>query len=110
MKFYALNYDWNKKKLYQFNIFDNIYFNEEIKKAIQDYNDNYNYNVFKETIRRKLQYCFWCKREYELFIGDAFDENLDNYEKVDVYSQVLPNLDILCNYILDNRNIIVEKK
>ena len=48
---------------------------------------------------------FWSKREYELSIGDAFDTNLNNYEKIDVYTQILPNFDILIDYILKENNL-----
>ena len=111
LEFYVLNYDFNKKELYNMNIFNNCKFIEGIKEAVNKYTSlsAYNYNSFKEDIQKELQYAFWCKREYELFIGDAFETNLDNYEKVDVYSQVLPNLDLLCNYILDNMKYLVEE-
>lgn len=103
LEYYVLNYDWNRKKLYNFNIFDSIRFSEFLEKDFEDYKENgRNYETFKEEVRKDLMSAFWSKREYELFIGDAFDTNIDNYEKVDVYSQVLPNLDILVKYIIDN--------
>ena len=103
LEWYALNYDFNKKKLYNLNIFNNIRFSESVKRDIYEYQmNNFTYDEFKESIRIGLMSAFWSKREYELFIGDAFDTNIDNYEKIDVYSQVLPNLDILVDYILSN--------
>lgn len=103
MEWYVLCYDFNRKKLTSFNIFNNICFNEGIEYIINNYRfsvENF-FEDFKEAIRIKLMSAFWCRREYELSIGDAFDEDLDNYKKVDVYSQVLPNLDRLCEYILN---------
>ena len=104
MKWFVKNWDFNGKKLENFNIFCNWKFIDGVQHTLDKYFDisPYNFEDFKEDIRRELQYCFWSKREYELFIGDAFEEDINTYEKVDVYSQVLPNLDILCNYILDN--------
>jgi hypothetical protein len=49
------------------------------------------------------KYCFWSKREYEISVGDAFDENLDNYEKIDVYRQVAMNISIITDYVIKNR-------
>ena len=50
-------------------------------------------------------YSFWSKREYEISVGDAFETNLNNYEKIDVYSQVKPNIIQLAQYILKNTDI-----
>lgn len=106
MEFYALNYDFNKKCLYNMNIFNNITFKESIDDAIKDYyTDGLSFEDFKQIVQNCLRYAFWSKREYELFIGDAFDKDLSNYEKIDVYSQVLPNLNILTNYILNNYKV-----
>lgn len=106
LEFYVLNYDWNKKKLYNFNIFNSSKFNDYVKSDFENYKMNgRNYEDFKEEVRKDLMSAFWSKREYELSIGDAFDTNLDNYEKIDAYSLIVPNLDILVKYIIDNWDI-----
>ena len=100
MEYYVLNYDFNKKELYYFNIFNNIRFLETVEYALDNYIDK---KDFKEKIDTGLKSVFWSRREYELFIGDAFEENLDMYKKIDAYSQIKPNLDILVDYILNNQ-------
>ena len=103
MEWYVLNYNLNKRKLEYYNIFNNVRFSEgieDILNTLRLYPDRW-YEDFKEAVKIKLMSAFWCRREYELSIGDAFDDDLDNYEKIDIYSQVLPNLDHLCNYILN---------
>ena len=117
LKWFVKNWDFNKKELEDFNIFRNWKFIEGVQEAVDKYftypetldEDIYDYDAFKEDIRKELQYCFWSKREYEVFIGDAFETDLSKYEKVDIYSQVLPNLDILCNYILDTIDGVFEE-
>ena len=101
LEWYVLMYDFNADKLEHYNIFNNTNMWYRIPELIKDF---VTYEDFKEELRSLLVYCFWSKREYELFIGDAFEDDLEKYEKVDIYSQVLPNLDILANYIIDKWN------
>lgn len=101
LEWYVINYDFNARKLENFNIFRNIKF----VRGVEELLDNYiNFEDFTNKLERELKYCFWCKREYEVFIGDAFEEDLQKYEKVDIYSQVKPNVKILAKYIIDNYN------
>ncbi len=90
MKWYALFYDVNKKKVTNLNIFDNINFSqgidemrERIWNSIAD---------FIEQLDSELKYSFWSKAEYELEV---------NGEKIDIYSQVKPNEYQLARYILN---------
>lgn len=101
MKWYVLNYDWNRKKVCSFNIFDSCRFSQSVNKLL----DNFvTMDKFIEDLTKEVKYCFWSKREYEISAGDAFDTNLDNYEKIDVSQQVLPNIDALAKYIIDKHN------
>ena len=101
LKWYVLNYNFNEKKVENFNIFRSIRFTE----SVQDLLDNYiTFEDFVEKLDRKLKYSFWSKREYEISVGDAFETDLDKYEKIDIYSQVKPNVKILAKYIIDNYN------
>ena len=59
---------------------------------------------FIEELGNEVRYCFWSKREYEISVGDAFDTNFDNYEKIDVFDQVMPNIKALAKYIVDKHN------
>lgn len=36
-EYYVLNYDWNKKKVFHYNIFNNSYIQEWTEKAIKKY-------------------------------------------------------------------------
>ena len=106
LKWYVLNYDFNKKKVIYFNIFTNSRFLDCLEENLEEFKNNNDYEKFKENLRTDLMYCFWSKREYEISVSDAFETNLDMYEKIDVYSQVLPNLDNLAMYLV--QKIFVE--
>lgn len=99
MKWYVLNYDFNAKRIENFNIFQSIRFSEGIDKlrnkiwnSVED---------FKEAVRKEAMYSFWSKAEYEIMIGDLFETDCNKLEKWDVYDQILPNLEQLCRYILN---------
>ena len=79
------------------NIFNNSFI-EDVYKALENY---ISYDLFKEEIKKSLMYHFWCKAEYEVMISDLSEKAS---EKIDVYYQLLPNLDKLCDYIIDTYN------
>ena len=101
MEWYVLNYDWNAEKICSFNIFNNRGFSQYVDKLLDTF---ITMDKFVEDLKHELQYYFWSKREYEISVGDAFDTNFDNYEKIDVYQQVLPNIKALAKYIIDKHN------
>ena len=98
MQWYVLNYDFNQKKVNYFDIFNSSRFNDCIKEMRET-----QWNSVEDFIERLdsvLRYCFWSKREYEISVGDAFETDCKKLEKIDVYSQVKPNINMLAKYIL----------
>ena len=100
-EFYVLNYDFNGKKVENFNIFRNSRLIDGIDKLL----DNFvSFDSFCEELDSLLRYCFWSKREYEISVADAFEEDLSKYEKIDVYRQVAPNVKIIAKIAIDYKN------
>lgn len=102
MEWYVLNYDVNRRKIYNFNIFNHWKFCEEVDRLLAEFNTDRDFNKFCSGLDSELKYYFRYRREYEISVGDAFEENLDRYEKYDVYSQLYPNLTALAYYIIHN--------
>lgn len=100
-EFYVLNYDFNGKKIEAFNIFCNVKLLDGIDRLLEEY---ISFDDFCEKLDSLLRYCFWSKREYEISVADAFEEDLSKYEKIDVYRQVAPNLKLIANLIIDYHN------
>lgn len=97
-------YDFNGKKISTYNIFSHCKFLEDVKK---DAKENYgkqlpDYEKFKESVRRELQYYFWCKCEYEVIISAWPPNEKIPEQKIDAYSQVMMNFDIFYNYLYNN--------
>ena len=100
LQWYALRHDFNEDKVEAFNIFNSINFNYWCEKAIKDYKD---YKQFKEDLRGALFYAFGSKVEYEIICAGVVAKHGNEF-KIDIYEQVLPNLDILAKYILTEVN------
>lgn len=105
MNWYVLNYDFNKKQVVDFNIFNNWRFAEAVEEAVDIY---YKQNLTIEDLIEKIdsvaKWQFWSRREYEISVGDLFEQDLDKYEKIDVYRQIAKNIENLTIYVLNKYN------
>lgn len=102
LKFYVLNYDFNTKKVVQFNIFDNIHVYESTLNLIDQYNKGkYSFEEFVEELIKIVQWQEWSRREYEISVGDAFETDINKFEKVDCFQQFKPNAEMFAHYLLD---------
>ena len=121
-EFYVLNYDFNKKKVVNYNIFNNINVQEWTEKAVRKYlrapkkfkhtvqYENkflgreeialYGFDALVEEIDRTIAWGERGRREYEVSVGDAFETDINNYEKWDTYSQAKPNMAIITHEVI----------
>ena len=95
-QWYVLMWDVNLRETVMFNIFNNWKFCQDVKKLLDT---ELQYNTFVEKLRREISYYFWSKSEYEIYVGDS--EPPRYIQKVDVYNQLLPNLNNLAEYIIN---------
>jgi len=100
-EFYVLNYDFNDKRVVNYNIFNNSRLSEGVDHLLEEY---ITFNDFCEKLDSLLRYCFWSKREYEISVSDAFEQDLNKYEKIDVYRQVAPNVENIAKIAIDYKN------
>lgn len=98
MKWYVLIEDFNKREIVPYNIFNSSKFSDGIAKLLSEGINGY--DKFVEDLKNLCRYCFWCKAEYEVMIGGLFVENINELKKVDVYTQLEPNIELLADYIL----------
>lgn len=99
MEWNVLMYDFNKKKIVNFNIFNSVRFSDYVNEMRNEIWDSV--DKFVEKLDSNLKYCFWCKAEYEIMVGDLFETDCNKLEKIDIYSQVKPNIMQLARYILN---------
>ena len=121
-EYYVLNYDFNKKKGVNYNIFNNIRVQEWTEKEVRKYLRApkkykhivqygnkflgreeiaiYGFDALVEEIDRTIAWQERGRREYEVSVGDAFETDINNYEKWDTYSQAKPNMVIIAHEVI----------
>ena len=121
-EYYVLNYDTNKKKVINYNIFNNINVQECTEKEVRKYLRApkkykhivqygnkflgreeiaiYGFDALVEEIDRTIAWQERGRREYEVSVGDAFETDINNYEKWDTYSQAKPNMVIIAHEVI----------
>lgn len=122
-------HDINKNRITTFNIFNHWKFAEDVQKSLKKFKDK---NEFAEELRRYLFYYFGSKCEYEVIITSfptyitmneldrlnherwthkdrygtdyvRLGVNLDTEIKIDIYTQVMNNFDIFCDYVWNSK-------
>lgn len=117
-EFYVLNYDFNKQKVIMFNIFDNTDVYDLTLKEVKKYCHSpkkytyyrfmydgsekhvYGFEGFCENLSSIIRYQEWSRREYEISVGNAFETDIDKYEKWDCYQQADPNIEIIAREVI----------
>ena len=121
-EFYVLNYDFNKKKVVNYNVFNNIRVQEWTENAVRKYlrapkkfkhivqYENkflgkeeialYGFDALVREIDGIIKWGEWSKREYEIGVCDAFETDINKLEKWDTYSQAHPNAEIIAYTVI----------
>lgn len=95
-EFNVLYFDFNAKELKPYNIITKSLL-EEFEKKTKTLTST---EEKKKILDDYFLYRYWSKREYELFIGDAFEEDISKYKKVDIYTQIQMNFDVIYNLVV----------
>ena len=99
-KFNVLYFDFNAKELKPYNIITEDLI-KEFKKKIKSLTST---TDKKKVLDDYFLYYYWSRREYELFIGDAFEEDISKYKKVDIYTQIQMNFDVIYELVVKATN------
>lgn len=113
LEWYAFRYDSNEHKIKFINVLSGME-EEIIKKVKKGAKDKWkpvtDYNSFKDYIKGDLMYYYWSKAEHETVIGGLFNFSEEDLEKHDIWWQLEPNLDRICEYIIDKLKINIGDK
>lgn len=114
-EYYVLNYNHNKKQVEPYNIFNNIYVQEETEKAVRKYLRNPKKFIYKSFDGKEIIYGFdalvreidgiiaWQEKfrcEYEISVGDLFETDCNKLEKWDCYSQAHMNVEMIVREVI----------
>ena len=125
-EFYVLNYDTNRKKVINYNIFNNILVQEWTEKAVKKYLRSpknfkyepfnksektlYGFEAFVKELDRTIAWQERSRRQYEISVADAFESNIDKLEKWDCYMQAKPNMLIIAHEVIRQYKEQIKRK
>lgn len=93
LEWYVLRWDFNSKKVVNYNILQwrkEDIANEVRRKSI------YNKSILREYLKTTFMYDYWSKTKCEFYISDLHG---DDYEKIDIWRQIEPNLNLIVEYV-----------
>ena len=100
--YYALNYNFNERKIEFFNVFNNILVYEHTVKAVNDYwKGKYTLEEFINELDHIIMWQEWSRCEYEIAVGDLFEKDMDKFEKIDCYQQAHANIDLIAQQVIN---------
>lgn len=94
LEWYVLDWDENNKIVKPINILKGLA--EELAKEVKS-GRVHNKSILREYLKTTLMYDYWSKAECEFFISGL--SSGDDCEKVDLWKQIEPNLDIITEYV-----------
>lgn len=93
LKWYVLQWGSNEHKVKSVNILAGRA--EDIAREVRS-GRVHNKSILREYLKTALMYDYWSKAECEFFVSDLCGME---YEKVDIWKQLEPNLDIITDYV-----------
>lgn len=88
---------------------------EEIIKRIKykgpkKYRSIKNFQELRDFLQKTFMYHFWSKCEHEIIINSWLRKDISVETKIDVYTQIEPNLNRITEYVIDAMQINFKKE
>lgn len=95
LEYYVLNGDFNENTIKPYNVLG-----DWIIDFVSTNKNKFNsHEELRDLLKHEFMYYYWCKSEYEIMVGGLFDKYPDDFKKIDIWSQIEPNLDLITSYI-----------
>lgn len=106
-EFYVLNFNQVTQKVEMFNLFRNRLVNEAVEKEVkayvkqpeqykpklqESYDKSTGFSALVREIEKIIMWQEWSRREYEIYVADAFETDISKCEKWDCYKQAQANI------------------
>ena len=105
LKIYAIRWDFNNNKPVLVNVMKYLD-SEAFTEAVDKYNSVTNYEELYRWLSRELKNIFWGKSEFETKIKGLFS---DNDVKIDIWSQLAPNIENIVDIVNKEFGLNYEK-
>ena len=108
--FKVVNWDLNGKDIEMFNIFRNCEVNKWTNIAVRKYlRKKYTKEEFVKELDETIQWQEWGRVEYEIMVGDMFEEDINKFKRMDCYTQAHANIKIIADYVIKTYKEAVKK-
>lgn len=99
LHWYVLNEDFNTRKIKQYNALAG--WEDDIRKARKKCKTK---TELQEWLKCEFMYHYWSKCECEIYVSGLFTKDPNEFQKIDIWTQLEPNLDIITDYICKELN------
>lgn len=106
LEWYVLRFEQHKVDYY--NVFGGNRFVELLHNSVKKKKIT-NYEELKNFINSYFIYYYMSKAEHEILVGELMTKDIESLEKIDIYSQLKPNLDTITKYV-DNELKVLKKE
>lgn len=93
LEWYVLRWNSNAKEVVNYNILQ--WRKEDIANEVR-HKRIYDKDTLQKYLKKVFMYEYWSKTECEFYISDLHG---NDYEKIDIWRQIEPNLDRIVEYI-----------
>ena len=100
LEWYAFYQDFNGDELVYINVLGPRLVEDILKglRSKSEYLRIDDYDSLKRRVKTYLMSRYWCKSEYEVVVSNWTGHDME--QKIDVWYQLEPNLDRICEYII----------
>ena len=96
LEWYVLRWDRDSNKVTKYNILYNL--KDTIAKEVRN-KRIYDKSILREYLKTEFMYNYWSKSECEMAVGGLSSKYPDEFEKIDMWRQIEPNLDNIVEYV-----------
>lgn len=93
LQWYVLKWDSMQNKIVNYNVLTGVAEDLYIEVKAKRVSDR---NLLKKYLQHYFMYNYWGKAEHEMYISDLYG---NHYEKIDIWRQIKPNLDLIVDYV-----------
>lgn len=101
LEWYVLLHDFNNDKIIKYNVLDDDYIIESLKKAVKK-GEVTNKDQVTEFLKGKFMARYWSRTEYEILVSGLFKSE---QHKIDAWYQIEMNLNHIVDYMIDKLNL-----
>lgn len=106
LKWYVLKHNFNSRQVEPYNALSGWEDDIKLSRKKGKFKTK---QEFKDWLLREFRYYYWSKSECEIVVGGLHIKNENELQKIDIFYQLEPNIDIIVDYIIKELNFKFSK-